>query len=146
MDHYGLRFKQIHNLLDSNFTALLMQYELTAAQFDVLLLLLHEAKHDRQVCQRDIQERLRLKNPTVTGILKRLETKGFITRTQSQSDRRFNYINVTEKTQALDEKLRGSAQAGEDRMLQGFDEDERAALRAYLARIIKNLTAQEDVT
>ena len=92
------------------------------------------------MCQKDIEERLGLKNPTVTGTLKRLEAKGFIKRVPLESDHRFNQITPTPRAWELDSELLNTIRTNDAQMLKGFSDEERAQLDDYLNRIIENLT------
>ena len=56
--------------------------------------------------QKDIEKELDISNPTVTGILNRLEVKGLITRVPCRHDARAKNIEVTEKALELDKQLR----------------------------------------
>ena len=125
MEHVGRLLKRIHMIMDRNFNNMLNQYDLTAAQLDVLIPLFRS--HGM------------LKNPTVTGTLKRLEAKGFIVRTPLETDRRYNQITLTERARELDAALLNSIHTNDARMLAGFDETERTQLFDYLSRIIDNL-------
>lgn len=66
---------------------------------DVLLYL--KRHEEDKLTQRDLETGLTLKNPTVTGLLNRLEEKGFITREQNLNDKRSKFIKMTEKTQRV---------------------------------------------
>ena len=46
----------------------------------------------------NLETGLTLKNPTVTGLLNRLEEKGFITREQNLNDKRSKFIKMTEES------------------------------------------------
>ena len=49
------------------------------------------------VIQKDIEEHFHISNPTVTGILNRLEQKGFIERKSNEKDKRVRTIVLTPK-------------------------------------------------
>lgn len=136
--HVGRQFKRIHMIMDYNFNSVVARYDLTTAQADMLILLFHNK--GTPMCQKDIEERLGLKNPTVTGTLKRLEAKGFIKRVPLESDRRFNQITPTPRAWELDSELLKTIRTNDERMLNGFSDEERAQLDDYLNRIIENLT------
>ena len=51
----------------------------------------------RDVFQKDVEKRLKLTNPTVTGIVKRLEEKEMIVRCPSNDDARCKCLHVTEE-------------------------------------------------
>ena len=138
MEHVGRLLKRIHTIMEQNFNNMLNQYDLTAAQLDVLIVLL--SSQDAPMCQKQIEDRLMLKNPTVTGMLNRLETKGFITRTPLDTDRRYNQIARTERARELGAALLNSARANDERMLAGFDAAELGRLGDYLNRILDNHT------
>ena len=52
----------------------LQKYNLTAAQLDVMIYL--KCSGEEEIHQRQIENWFQLKNPTVTGLLNRLERKG----------------------------------------------------------------------
>lgn len=68
---------------------------LTARQFDVLMYLKNYA--GKEVTQVMIEKDFQLSNPTVSGILKRLEQNGFIRRAAGTQDKRCNHIVLTNK-------------------------------------------------
>ena len=129
-------------IMDYNFNSVVARYDLTTAQADMLILLFHNK--GTPMCQKDIEERLGLKNPTVTGTLKRLEAKGFIKRVPLESDHRFNQITPTPRAWELDSELLKTIRTNDERMLNGFSDEERAQLDDYLNRIIENLTEKAD--
>ena len=71
----GFMFKQINNIYEKEFNNLLRGIGITSSQCAVLDYLLGSSKEFMN--QKDIEKALSLKNPTVTGILKRLDEKGF---------------------------------------------------------------------
>lgn len=88
--------------------------------------------------QRDIEEELHLSNPTVTGILKRMERKGFITRVVGSKDRRYREVRLTEKCVQLGERLPPSAEVMLEQMFQGFTPQEFDTLNRMLLRLLDN--------
>ena len=91
----GFMFKQISNVYEKEFNRRLRTLGITASQCAVLDYLFTSSKEE--VTQRDIEKALSLKNPTVTGLLKRLDEKGFILSVPSNKDKRCNNIYLTEK-------------------------------------------------
>ena len=81
----GFMFKQINNIYEKEFNNLLRGIGITSSQCAVLDYLLGSSKEF--VNQKDIEKALSLKNPTVTGILKRLDEKGFILAVPSNQDK-----------------------------------------------------------
>ena len=72
----GFMVKQINNVFEKDLNERLRTIGITSSQCAVLDYLFHTSKDE--VNQRDVERHLSLKNPTVTGILKRLDEKGFI--------------------------------------------------------------------
>lgn len=134
----GRQFKRIHNAMEYRFNSVIARYDLTTAQVDMLILLFRNK--GTPMCQKDIEARLGLKNPTVTGILKRLEAKGFIKRVPLESDKRFNQITPTPHAWEMDSAILDSIRKSDEQMLYGFSDEERAQLDNFLNRIIENLT------
>ncbi len=71
----GFKIKQINNVYEKDLTERLKIIGITSSQCAVLDFLFHTNKDE--VNQIDVEKGLNLKNPTVTGLLKRLDEKGF---------------------------------------------------------------------
>ena len=82
----GFLIKQINNVYEKDLNEKLKGLGITASQCAVLDYLFHTSKDE--VSQRDVERHLSLKNPTVTGILKRLDEKGYIFCVPNENDRR----------------------------------------------------------
>lgn len=70
----GFLFKQINTVYEKDINNQLKGIGITSSQCEVLDYLFHCDKEE--VNQRDIEKALNLKNPTVTGLLQRLDEKG----------------------------------------------------------------------
>ena len=68
---------------------------ITSSQASVMMFLFKNRKHE--VTQQSVQAALLLSHPTITGLMKRLEAKGFITRKNSPADFRCKYVKLTKK-------------------------------------------------
>ena len=98
-------------------------------------------KMQPEISQKDIAFLLDMKNQSLSELLTKLEKSGFITRMQSEADRRVMKIKLTK------EGKNAAQQAEQDKQdcSQIFDclgEDERKNLSEYLARIIAELEKQ----
>ena len=74
-------------------TEKLSAFDITPVQYAVLYCLW---ENDRR-SPKEIAERLKLENSTISGILERMEKKGLIERSISKEDRRFIQVLVTKK-------------------------------------------------
>ena len=111
---------------------------ITSSQCAVLDYLLGSSKEF--VNQKDIEKALSLKNPTVTGILKRLDEKGFILAVPSNQDKRCKNIYPTEKAYDIQKKMDNYRKKIDRRLTIGMSKKEIAALEKMLDRVLYNIS------
>lgn len=114
----------------------LEKMELTAAQGHVMAFLAH-AEHPP--CPRDVEAEFHLTHPTVSGLLSRLEQKGFIEFRTDPEDRRCKRIYVLEKGLKCHELMHQTILKNEQRMTEGFTEEERELFPHLLQQAIRNM-------
>ena len=133
----GFLIKQIHIAFETRCHKNLQRYNLTPSQMDVLLYL---KKHEEDtLTQRDLEIGLTLKNPTVTGLLNRLEEKGFITREQNLNDKRSKFIKMTDKSERVLEDAYLYIQELDAKMLNGISMEDMDQLFMHIYKILDNL-------
>ena len=119
----------------------LSKYNLTSSQQEILFYLgFHEGE---PIHQREIEKWFRLKNPTVTGILNRLEEKGFIVRKTKENDKRFRMIELTEKSRCLMQEMCEEMWQMDDKIYSCMTAEERSQLSGLLERILNSLSELE---
>ena len=116
-------------------------YNLTSIQADVLMYILNNYQA-REVNQLDIQAVFKLTNPTVSGIIDRLEEKEFIKRVRSEKDARYRRLVPLPKGEALYEDLRRSAAEAEANLTRDMTPEEAAEFKRLLKVALK--TAEEE--
>ena len=121
--------------------ARLAQYDVTPAQIHVLHYLYH---HDNQAPQCDVTAHLKVKPSTANGILNRMEEKGLLRRTISETDARRRLITLTEKGKEQQETFHSIFVESEILMVAGLGEEEIEQLHALLHRVMTNV--EEDRT
>lgn len=136
--HYGHYIRMLHSATDQAMTNAVTDLELTAAQCHIMGFITHR---ETPPCSRDIEEVFHLSHPTVSGILSRLEKKGFISIRPDEYDRRYKRIYVLPKGYALDDTMQNTIVAIEQRLVSGFSEAEQEQFRTLLIRAIDNLDA-----
>jgi DNA-binding MarR family transcriptional regulator len=134
--HYGRLLRILHWCTDQTMTHALEAMDLTSAQGHIMGFLAHSKEPP---CPRDIEEKFQLSHPTVSGILSRLEQKGFIEMRPDTHDRRCKRIYVLPKGMELDETMHQTIRATEEKMVQDFTEEEKAQFEVLLKRAIHNL-------
>ena len=87
----------------------------------------------------DIEKEFNLKNPTVTGIINRLEEKGYIKRVRSDKDKRYNKLELTESGREILNKGKRKAQENEEKLLKILTDDEIKELKRILTKIVNNI-------
>ena len=110
---------------------------MTSSQCAVLDFLFQTSIED--VSQRDVEKYLSLKNPTVTGILKRLEEKGFILCVQSTTDKRKKIIYLTEKAYDVQRRMEADRKKMDQILTRGMTKKEVESLNKHLNKIMKNI-------
>ncbi len=110
--------------------------ELTAAQGQIMGYL---ATHPQPPCPRDLEEAFHLSHPTVSGLLSRLEQKGFVELRRDSDDRRCKRIYVLPKGRDCQHTLYQTILSNENQFVQGFSQEEQAMFRSMLQRAIANM-------
>ena len=134
--HYGHLLRILHWCADQSMTNALAAMDLTAAQGHIMGYL---ARRKGPPCPRDIEEEFQLSHPTISGLLGRMEKKGFIELRADPRDRRCKRVYVLDKSRACNEKMHQTIRSNEERMVQGFTEEEKAQFTALLERAIANM-------
>lgn len=106
--------------------------------------LMHLAKNEKIPSQRELAERFSITPAAVTGILKKLERDGYITRTQGQ-DGRYNEIYITELGRAVVERSREAFGTIDRTMFDGFTDEELELYISMTNRIEENLEKEVNV-
>lgn len=113
---------------------LLRRFDLTDAQFNILMLLRHQAEGGR-ITQTRLGEMLLVNRSNVTGLVDRLERDGLVRRIADPEDRR---INLVELTVAGLERLEQAKQDYYDyieTVMAGLSEEQRKALAGLLENV-----------
>ncbi|MGM9590758.1 MAG: MarR family winged helix-turn-helix transcriptional regulator [Faecousia sp.] len=126
----------LHWCTDHVITTALESMDLTSAQGHVMGFL---SSRERPPCPRDVEEAFQLSHPTVSGILSRLEQKGFIQLLPDSNDRRCKRIHIQPKGLACNQTMHQTMQHNEERLVQGFTLEEKEQFARLLQRAISNM-------
>ena len=94
---------------------------------------------DHPVNQRELEHYFKLSNPTVTGLMKRMESKGFIQRIANPEDGRSKYIQLTPKAMEVASSVRHNLQALENDMTQDLSAEEEEIFHDLLMRVLQRI-------
>ena len=92
------------------------------------------------VNQRDVEKALSLKNPTVTGILKRMEENGFVFMAPSVKDKRCKNIYLTEKAYAVQKKMVADRKKIDKKLTLGMNKKEIEGFHRLLDKVLYSIT------
>ena len=134
--HYGHMLRILHWCTDQSMTAALESMELTAAQGHIMGFLAHRQEPP---CPRDIEAEFQLSHPTVSGLLSRMEQKGFIELRTDPDDRRCKRIYILPKGDECHELMHKTILANEERIVEGFSPEEQELFGQMLQRAITNM-------
>lgn len=128
----------LHLEMKKNFNKNMESLNLTAVQSQILLFLFHQDQ-TQEVNQKDIEKMYGLSNPTVSGILKRLEEKELIVRKICQKDGRYKKIEVSGKAIELKNLLHEKGMAAEAKLVRGLSQEDQKEFKRILGVMIENL-------
>ena len=133
---FGMKLKIIVNSIDAKFNRRNAALGLTSSQAHMLAYIVRQGS---AVSFQELETFFNLRHPTVTGIVQRLEEKGFLTRTVSPSDARRKILRLTEAGRMQQKNFEGGVMETEQVMQRGFSPEELEQLRSLLSRVIENL-------
>ncbi len=117
--------------------------DLTSSQADVLNFVWHNEKKGQPIQQVDIERRFSLSNPTVTGLIQRLEAKGFVTRAVSEKDKRCKYLYTTELTTKIYVFAEQKRIEMQSLLMQDFSEEEKEEFSRLLGKALNNIRSND---
>ena len=126
----------LHSCTNQSMTNALEEMELTAAQGHIMGFL---ARSKTPPCSRDIEEAFQLSHPTVSGLLSRLEKKGFIEFRTDEQDRRCKRIYILPKGSQCHETMRQHILEIERQLVEGFSVQEQEQFIIFLERALSNM-------
>ncbi|MEV0400864.1 MarR family winged helix-turn-helix transcriptional regulator [Actinoallomurus sp. NPDC050550] len=105
-------------------------------------LILLTLKTQRPANQRELARAVGIQGATLTHHLNAMEADGLITRQRDPANRRIHQVALTERGEQLFRKLAAAAQSHDQRLRQGLQPEEIAALHRLLNRLQHNVTAE----
>ena len=113
---------------------LLVPYDLTGSQFKILMALYNAPAGS--VRQADIEAKFSMSNPTVTGLVQKLEAKDLVKRSPHPEDKRSKVLVLTNRAMARKEDLLALADSFEQQMTANLTAEERGRLISLLTKML----------
>lgn len=130
------KLRTLFFMVDQQISASLEDVELTCSQGHVMGFVTHQAE---MPCPRDVEEAFGLSHPTVSGLLARLEKKGFLELIPDEHDRRCKRIRMLPKGREYMDRLHLTIRETEGRLVKDMSPEEQEAFARYLDQAIRNL-------
>ncbi len=130
----------VGNLQRAQFDRELAKMNLTTAQLNVLLYLMRAEEEHTPVTSRDLEKLFRVTNPTMAGILKRLEAKDFIVREKSGNDGRTKVIMLSDEAKKQTAEMKKQLDETKRFLFEDFSDEELDKMYEMLNRLMENLT------
>lgn len=133
MGHY---FKVMQIRMEHAMNRRLQELDLTSAQGHIIGYLTHAKEPP---CARDIEKFFGLSHPTVSGLLSRMEAKGFVEIRPDEKDKRVKRIFLLEKGMACSRQIQQCIEEIDRQMIHGFTEEEKELFQSLLRRAVDNM-------
>ena len=102
---------------------------------------LSEHEHS-DVFQRDLEKEFGITRSTASRVLTLMEHKGLVVRTGVTHDARLKKLTLTDKARGINDMMKSHMEAMNQRLLEGFSDQEQEQLFAFIDRMQKNLQTQ----
>lgn len=141
----SLRLRKIHHLVNRYFSSLHIQKDDKNINKSFSHVLFYLVKNEnKKICQKDIEEHLKLTKGTVSLLLKSLEDEDMIEKQQDYDDKRFKYIKITKKAQDLKKELLKHNKKLNEQMTKTLTDEEKIQLNHLLDKLIINMEDYEN--
>ena len=134
--------KMIDNLYQVEVNKNLKDRRITQSQAEVLIYIQIKNEQGKEVHQVDLEQALHLSNPTVTGILNRLEEKGFVQRVPSSENSKFKSVIITADGKEELNKGKKVIHRLEEETLSCLEDEEKKEINRLLEKIWNHINAR----
>lgn len=123
-------------LFDKLSNQLLTPYDLTGSQFKILMVLYQSPVGS--VRQTDIEVKFAMTNPTVTGLVQKLEAKDLVKRMPHPDDKRSKVLILTDRALEMKDELLTLADIQERQMTKNLTTAECDQLASLLTKMLSH--------
>lgn len=132
----GNLIKHLNKMFEQQINENMVSVNVTRSQMEVLVYTYIKNKNGIEVNQVDLEKDLNLKNPTVTGLISRLEKKGYMKREKSSKGPNYKSVLITDEGIRIIEEGKRIADNVEKEMFSVLDKDEKKELTRLLQKVI----------
>ncbi len=99
---------------------------------------------DKDIFQKDFEDKFSIRGSTASRILKTLEQKGYIKRVSVDYDARLKKINLTDKALDIHKKILSEIDARENRLKKGLSDTELELFFSVINKLCDNMEEEND--
>jgi DNA-binding MarR family transcriptional regulator len=129
------RLGRLRRIIDSELEATFAEHGLNGADFEALVTL-RRLERPGGVSQRQLMRELHLTSGTVSVRVERLSDQGLVTRSPDRRDRRNSLVSLTDKGQALFDRVTPAHLSTEHRLLAALSPQQREQLVTLLRQLL----------
>lgn len=120
----------------------LMKHDVTKSQW----IAMYYINREDFLTQKDLAELMGASQPTITGVLDRLEKQSFIERKEHDQDKRKKVIVLTDKGKEINKKLTHIAEDFKDACLEDVDKKDQDTFLNILDKMVASAIKWDDET
>ena len=132
----GNLIKHLNKMFEQQINENMISINVTRSQMEFLVYTYIKNKNGIEVNQVDLEKDLNLKNPTVTGLISRLEKKGYMKREKSSKGPNYKSVLITDEGIRIIEEGKRITDNVEKEMFSVLDKDEKKELTRLLQKVI----------
>lgn len=141
--YIGLLIKFINHSIERHLNSGVEELGLTSSQCNILRFL--HKQQEKEVFSVDIERDMNMSRPTITGLLQRLEEKGFIELLSNSKDKRYKRIVQTQKAEALHLAMEEKINEMTEKLLEGIPPEDVERTIEILRQMLFNMSKKEAV-
>lgn len=138
---YGWLVKRIAHRLEQNMNNFLKPYNITIMQSWVLMFL---KRTEKCYAFKELEKQFEVSQPTMAGILARLDQKNMIITSQDEKDKRIKKVEISDEGRALINRLGEHLDDSERAIVGDFTKDEQETFHLLLERAYYNVVERGD--
>lgn len=128
----GFLIRRLHQIHVALFLEECREFGITPVQYSMLT-----ALHEGALDQTGLANRVGMDLATTTHVLKRIEARGWITRTRNADDRRQRIVQLTDTGTTLLQDIDRFARRAHERTVAHLGAEDRARFTDYLIRLVE---------
>ena len=138
---YGWLVKRIAHRLEQNMNNFLKPYNITIMQSWVLMFL---KRTENCYTFKELEKQFEVSQPTMAGILARLDQKNMIITIQDEKDKRIKKVQISDDGRALINRLGEHLEDSEVAIVGNFTRDEQETFHLLLEKAYYNVVERGD--